>query len=123
MAKQILIVEDLPDFRRILYLTLSPVGYNIIEATTGEEGIEKAETYLPDLIIMDLGMPAMNGIETTLKLKRNPKTADIPIIAYTVWGDEWKEKALEAGMTDFFSKTTSPQELRGIIQKFFPTNR
>ena len=118
IAGRILIVEDYSDFRVILGSILRPVGYEVFEAASGQEGIEKALAEVPDLIIMDLGLPGMNGIEATIRLKQNPKTARIPIIAYTVWGEEFRYKATEAGMEEFVGKSTPPPVLRNIIAKF-----
>jgi len=88
----------------------------VIEAASGEEGIEKAVGELPDLVIMDLGLPGMNGIETAKKLKESPKTALIPVIALTAWREEdSKDKALEAGMVEYLTKPARPQRLKQII--------
>ncbi len=98
---------------------LRPAGYEVIDAVNGEEGIDKAIANTPDLIIMDLGLPGMNGIEVTIRLKQNPKTARIPVIAYTVWGEEFKDRAMEAGMANFLSKTTPPQIFKEVIERVF----
>lgn len=118
MAGKILIVEDNWDFREILATVLSTGGYEVIEAPGAQDGIQKAFSESPDLIIMDLGLPEMDGIEATTMLKRNPKTADIPVIAYTVWSDDFRARALEAGMVEFLPKTTPPQVLRDIVGRF-----
>lgn len=119
MPRKILIVEDHQDFREIVATVLCPAGYEVIDAVNGEEGINKAIANTPDLIIMDLGLPGMNGIEATIRLKQNPKTAGIPVIAYTVWGDEFKDRAMEAGMANFLSKTTPPQIFKEVIERSF----
>lgn len=121
MPGKILVVEDRQDFRIILSLILRPLGHKIVEAENGQEGIEKALNEAPDLIIMDLALPGMDGIETTIKLKQNPRTAHIPVIAYTVWGEEFKEKALKAGMVHFLGKTAPPQALKEMIEKLLAT--
>lgn len=121
MPGKILVVEDRQDFRIILSLILRPLGHEIVEAENGQEGIEKALNEAPDLIIMDLALPGMDGIETTIKLKQNPRTAHIPVIAYTVWGEEFKEKALKAGMVHFLRKTAPPQALKEVIEKLLAT--
>lgn len=118
MPAKILVVEDNWDFREIITSILNGVGYEVIEAAAACEGIEKAASEGPNLIIMDLGLPGMDGIEATAKLKRNPKTAGIPVIAYTVWSDDFKHKAIEAGMVEFLPKTTPPQALREVIGRF-----
>ncbi|MBI2359660.1 MAG: response regulator [Deltaproteobacteria bacterium] len=115
MPTKILVVEDNWDFREILTSILRPVGYEVVEAMAAPEGIEKALAESPNLIIMDLGLPGMDGIEATAALKRNPQTAAIPVIAYTIWSEDFKAKAMEAGVAEFLPKTTSPQILRAVI--------
>lgn len=119
MAVRILIVEDNADTRELLDIQLRRMTYEVIDAATGEEGISKAQAESPDLIIMDLGLPGISGIETTVRLKQNPKTAHIPVIALTAWmEDQFRHKALEAGMVEFLCKPTAPQALRYVIEKF-----
>lgn len=118
MPGKILIVEDNSDFRQILVHVLLPLEYETIEAATANEGIEKALLEPPDLIIMDLGLPGLNGIEATRLLKQIPETSHIPVVAYTVWGEEFKDKALQAGMVEFLPKTTPPQVLGEVIERF-----
>lgn len=115
MPTKILVVEDNWDFREILISILHAIGYEVIEAAAAPEGIEKALAESPNLIIMDLGLPGMDGIEATAKLKGHPKTAAIPVIAYTVWGEDFKERAMGAGIAEFVPKTSSPQVLREVI--------
>ena len=102
MAKTILIVEDIEDSRFILATTLRSIGYETIEAETGTEGVEKAVTEKPHLILMDLGLPGMSGIDAAKALKKNLITAQIPIIAHSAWSpSQGKEAALKAGMVDY----------------------
>lgn len=118
MPGKILIVEDHPDSRDILAIQLRLMSYEVIEAVDGQEGIEKAEAENPNLIIMDLGLPGINGIETTVRLKQNSKTAHIPVIALTAWQEQdYKDKALQAGMAGFLSKPTPPRILRDAIER------
>lgn len=122
MAGKILVVEDHEDSRELLTFQLRHLKYDVIEATNGYEAIDSAVRDGPDLIIMDLGLPGMNGIETSAKLKENPQTAFIPIIAHTAWDEhEYKKKALEAGMVEYLSKPTDPRTLRRILEKFLQT--
>ena len=119
MPRKILVVEDHSDDRELLIIQLRRMRYEAIGAESAEEGLEKAASEAPDLIIMDLGLPGINGIEATTRLKRNPKTSHIPVIAFTAWNEtRYKEKALQAGMAGFLSKPTPPQVLRQIIDKF-----
>jgi CheY-like chemotaxis protein len=117
MQKQILIVEDHPDHRRILVLRLRSVDCKIIEASNGEDGIKKALEEQPDLILMDLALPGMDGFEAALRLKQDPKTAHIPIVAYTVLGKGVKAKVLAAGMADLFDKSDAVDNLLKIVRR------
>src|SRR5262249_12925399 len=83
MSKRILVVEDEEDKRRIVRDLLTTVGYEIIEAVTGEEGVKAAETQLPDLILMDIQLPGLDGYEATRRIKANPVLHHIPIIVVT----------------------------------------
>ena len=118
MPGKILIVEDHQDSREILAIQLRLMSYEVIEAVDGQEGIEKAQAENPNLIIMDLGLPGIDGIETTVRLKQNPKTAHIPVIALTAWQEQdYKDKALQAGMAAFLSKPTPPRILKDAIER------
>jgi CheY-like chemotaxis protein len=119
---KVLVVEDNPDFRNILALVLGAISCQVIEATDGPQAIAKAAAETPDLIIMDLGLPEMNGLEASAAIKGNQKTAHIPIVAYTVWGDEFKDRALDIGIVDFLSKPTPPDQLTMILRQFLPAN-
>ena len=83
MSKRILVVEDQEDNRRILRDLLMASGYELTEATTGEEGLALAERETPDLILMDIQLPGMDGYEVTRRVKANPALKHIPIIAVT----------------------------------------
>lgn len=118
MSARILIVEDHKDSLEILSMQLKSMGYEVIAAVTAEEGIEKAETHLPELVLMDLGLPDLNGIEATKRLKSNPRTAHIPVIAHTAWPeDSFKDKVAEAGLSGFLTKPTPPYRFHATIQK------
>lgn len=116
MPAKILIVEDHDDSREILRIQIEHLGYEVIEARSGEEAIEKALAENPDLIIMDLGLPGMDGIEATVVLKQNPKTSQIPVIAHSAWKEK-RNKALEAGMVEFLPKPTSLAVFREVVQR------
>jgi two-component system, cell cycle response regulator DivK len=93
MTPRILVIEDNVDNREILRDLLTSVGYEIIEATTGQEGVCAAATQPPDLILMDLHLPGLDGYEATRRIKANPALGHIPIIAvtsYVLSGDDVK---------------------------------
>jgi two-component system cell cycle response regulator DivK len=119
MSKRILVIEDQEDNRRIVRDLLTSVGYEIIEAVTGEEGVTAAELHVPDLILMDIQLPGLDGYEATRRIKANATLRHIPIIAvtsYALSGDD--VKAFEAGCTGYVSKPFSPRALLAKIRGF-----
>ena len=119
MAKRILVVEDNEDSRFVLVSTLHRIGYETIEARTGTEGVKKALSEKPDLIVMDLGLPGMSGIDAAKAIKENLTTAHIPIIAHSAWSpSRWKEEVLKVGMVDYLEKPVSPELMKTTIEKF-----
>lgn len=110
---RILIVEDNPDNRTLITDILTAMDYDVVEATDGEQGVAKAEQEVPDLILMDLSLPQMDGWTATRHIKGNAQLANIPIIALTAHamvGD--REKALAAGCDDYISKPIDLGELQ-----------
>lgn len=121
MSKRILVVEDQEDNRRIVRDLLTNSGYEIIEAVAGDEGVVMAETHVPDLILMDIRLPGIDGYEAARQIKAKPALNHIPIIAvtsYALSGDE--NKALEAGCDAYFAKPYSPRELLAKIREYVP---
>jgi two-component system, cell cycle response regulator DivK len=119
MAKRILIVEDNEDSRFILLITLRRLGYEITEAESGTQGVEKALSQRPDLIVMDLGLPGISGIDAARAIKENLTTAHIPIIAHSAWSpSQWKEAALKAGMVHYLEKPVSKELMKATIERF-----
>ena len=117
--KKILIVEDNPDSLEILGLFVTKIGHQAIKACNSKEAITYAEAEAPDLIFMDMGLPDVDGVETTAILKQNPKTSRIPVVALTAWMSElWREKALKVGIVSYLLKPVSPQTLNQTIEKF-----
>ena len=123
MAKKILVVEDVEDSRLILVLTLQRYcGYDTMEATTGSEAVEKAISGNPDLIVMDLGLPGMSGVDAAKALKANPRTTHIPIVAHSAWSAErWGDRARDAGMIEYLQKPVPIKVMKETIEKLFLT--
>jgi two-component system cell cycle response regulator DivK len=96
-------------------------GYEVIEALTGEEGAISAETHLPDLILMDIQLPGIDGYEATRRIKSNPNLSEIPIIVVTSYALSGNDvKAFDAGCDDYVAKPFSPRELLAKVRKFLP---
>ena len=118
MAKKILIVEDNVVNRVLMQDLLTYHGYEILEAGDGAEGIEKARKYRPDLILMDMQMPIMDGIQAVTQLKADPKTWDIKIISLTAFamkGD--RERFLRAGCDEYVAKPINTRELPKLVKR------
>ena len=119
MRRKILVIEDHKDCRNILVLQLRTLGYDIIEAESGNAGVEKASLEMPDLIIMDLMMQGIDGIEATRRLKSNPSTQEIPIIVSTAWiAESSMKEVLAAGAAVVLTKPLTHDLLKEVLQKF-----
>jgi two-component system, cell cycle response regulator DivK len=119
MSKRILVVEDQEDLRGVLRTPLSGSGYIVIEAADGESGVSKALAERPDLILMDIQLPLLNGYDTTRRIKANPNLKDTPVIgvsSFAMKGDEKKARA--AGCDHYVTKPYSPMQLLRIIRGF-----
>jgi two-component system, cell cycle response regulator DivK len=119
MSKRILVVEDQEDLRAILRDLLSASGYTTVEAVDGEAGIAKAKSDRPDLILMDIQLPVIDGYEASRRIKAEPALKSIPIIAvssFAMKGDE--EKALAAGCDHYITKPYSPMQLLRLVRGF-----
>jgi two-component system, cell cycle response regulator DivK len=120
-AKRILIVEDTEDNRQIMRDLLGQAGFAILEAHDGEAGVAMAAEHTPDLILMDFQLPLLDGYEATRRIKADPTTRDIPIIAvtsYALSGDE--AKAMEVGCSGYIAKPFSPKKLLAKVREFLP---
>jgi two-component system cell cycle response regulator DivK len=121
MTKRILVVEDQADNRQILRDLLTSEGYRVIEAQDGEEGVRAARDERPDLILMDIQLPLLDGYEATRRIKADPALRAIPIIvvtSYSLSGDEAKARA--AGCDDFVPKPYSRRQLMDKISQYLP---
>jgi two-component system, cell cycle response regulator DivK len=119
MSKRILIVEDTEDNLQILRDLLTHSGYAILEARDGATGVQAALQHVPDLVLMDIQLPVIDGYEATRRIKSNPATAAIPIIAVTSFalaGDEAKTRA--AGCDGYVSKPYSPRSVLQLVRQF-----
>ena len=121
MSKTILYAEDNEFNRKIVRQALRRTSYRLIEATDGLEAVTVAQGELPDLILMDVQLPKLSGLDATRQLRADPRTSSIPVIVVTSFalsGDD--RKAMEAGASAYLAKPYSPRELVALIQKLAP---
>jgi CheY-like chemotaxis protein len=119
MNQKILVVEDDPDIMRILLHTLTAAGYAVFPAYGGDDALKKVQQVKPDLVLTDLAMPNMSGVEVIELLRRDPRTSDIPIVAVTayVW-DGLAQAAGQVGCDGFIAKPFSTKHLLQEVQKY-----
>lgn len=112
MKNRILVVDDEDDILELAEYNLSKEGYEVVSARSGEEALKKIESDQPDMILLDLMLPGVDGYEVTRQIKRNPETAEIPIIMITAKGEESDiVTGLELGAEDYVTKPFSPKVL------------
>jgi CheY-like chemotaxis protein len=118
-GERILLVEDNALNRRVAEFILKSQGYIVIEAKNGQEALELSRIQLPDLILMDLQLPGLDGFATTRAIKNDPRTQSIPVVALTAYamsGDE--DKALAAGCKGYITKPVDPDQLPGLVAEY-----
>lgn len=118
MTKRILIIEDHEDNRRIMRDLLTRAGYELAEAVTGTDGVALASSWKPDLILMDIQLPEIDGYEATRRIKADPRLNSVPIIAVTSFalsGDE--HKAFAVGCSAYVTKPFSPRQLLARVRE------
>lgn len=119
--KTVLYIEDNPHNRRLVRRTLERRGYSVVEAVDGPSGLEMAQDLVPPLVLLDIGLPGMDGIEVVTHIKSDEKLREIPVIALTasaMRGD--REKFLEAGCDDYLSKPIDVFELLNKVNQHYP---
>ena len=117
-VRTILLVEDFDDTRLMMKLWLTKNGYRVVEAETGEEAINTAQRELPDLIIMDVMMPGMNGLDATQRIREYQALSRTPIVAVSAYGaDEFRSLAIDAGCNEYVSTPFDPNALAELIRK------
>jgi two-component system cell cycle response regulator DivK len=119
MSKKILLVEDTEDNRQLIRDLMTSAGYELLEAENGKMGVDMAMRHRPDLILMDIQLPVLDGYEATRRIKSDPDLCRIPIIAvtsYALSGDD--VRAREAGCEGYVTKPFSPRQLLSMIAEF-----
>jgi CheY-like chemotaxis protein len=115
----ILVVDDFDDTRCLLRTWLERKGFRVVEAENGREAISEAESELPDLIIMDLEMPELDGLSATRKIRESGKLPGVPIVAVSAYGaDRFRGMALQAGCNEYVSTPFEPADLERLIRYY-----
>ena len=120
--KRVLLAEDHPGTMEVMQTELEVLGYEVVLAQDGQEAVEKAATETPDLIVMDIIMPKLDGFQAAARIRENPRTKDIPILAATALarpGD--REKCLESGCDGYIAKPFTHRQLGAAIDRLFET--
>jgi phosphate regulon transcriptional regulator PhoB len=125
MAREVLVVEDEPDIRRLVVLHLERDGFRCRTATSGADALRQVKTAVPDLVVLDLMLPELDGLEVCRRLRRDSSTSSVPIIMLTAKSDEVdRVVGLEVGADDYVGKPFSPKELvarvRAVLRRSGP---
>ncbi len=117
MKKRVLIVEDYEDTRTLLKFMIEKFGYSVIEASGPYEAIDKAAEFQPDVILMDIGMPLLDGLSVTQLIKDKSTLRPTPVVAVTAFSDI-KDEALKAGCSDVLYKPVNPDRLKEVLDQY-----
>lgn len=121
MAKRILVVEDYEDTREMFKVMLESQGYEVLEVDNGFDAVEIAQKALPDIILMDMSLPGLDGCQATRRIRAQSDTKWIPIIACSAHNQwEWRAKALLAGCTEFVRKPVDFASLNSLLTSVLP---
>ena len=119
VMKKVLVVEDYADVRKIMKILISRRGYEVVEATDGYDAVEKAKQYNPDLILMDLAMPIMDGVTATQIIRETDAFQKTPIIGLTAYA-AYNEEALEAGCNEVINKPLEFENIGPLLKQYLP---
>lgn len=119
MPKTVLIVEDYADTRTMMKYLLQGYGYQVLEAENGQEAVDSVQRQVPDLILMDLSLPVMDGLTATQIIRKCDGVGNkVPIIAVTAYGNSYYRQALEAGCDDLINKPLDFNNLEPILEQY-----
>ena len=118
MPKTILIVEDFKDTRILMKFLLEQLGYEVFEAEDGFKAVEMVKRLIPDLILMDMALPLINGLSATKIIRQFKETSEIPIIAFTASGQYLYQQAIEAGCNELISKPLDVDKLQPVLDQY-----
>lgn len=118
MEKKILVVDDCKDSRHVMKFLLEGYGFQVFEARNGFEAVEKNKQEHPDLILMDISMPFLDGLAATRNIRESEPANKVPIIAVTAHGQNYQQQAIEAGCNKLINKPVSFDELFSLIEQY-----
>ncbi len=120
-GQTVLVVEDYDDARELISLWLTGSGYRVVEARDGAEAVEVARRECPDIVIMDMSLPTLDGLTATQTIRRIEELCHVPIVACSAHDvQEWADKALAAGCNDFVSKPVDFAALEVVLKRLLP---
>jgi CheY-like chemotaxis protein len=118
----VMVVDDFDDIRELICTHLRMLGYDVVEASNGQEAVEIAKATHPELIFMDIQMPVMDGLAATRLLRNMKELSGIAIVAFSAFGSgDNRQRALEAGCSDYVDKVMGTNQLVTIVQRFLPS--
>jgi CheY-like chemotaxis protein len=121
-GRTIMIVEDYDDTRILLRRVLERLGYTVLEASNGQEAVEIADREHPDLILMDLDLPILDGIAATQRIRKQPEMEKVPIVAVTAYPMSYTHvKAFAKGCNEYMAKPIDTTELERLVTRYLPT--
>lgn len=118
MQKKVLIADDYDDIRDLIVLVIEELGFEVIQARNGSEAVDLAVEHKPDLILMDLAMPFMDGIEATETIRSHEDLAHIPIVAITAFGAQYADQARQAGCDQVIPKPVDIFTLKPLLDTY-----
>jgi len=121
MLKKILIVEDYEDTRSFMKILVESYGYLVVEAADGIEAIDRFKTQRPDMILMDISLPFVDGLTATKAIREFDGKSKVPIIALTAFGQFFYKEAMAAGCNDLINKPVDFNTLEPILNEYLPT--
>jgi CheY-like chemotaxis protein len=118
MPKKVLIVEDYDDSRNFMKFLLESYGYQVVEAADGIEAVDRFKQQHPDMILMDISLPVVDGLTATKAIREYDKKAQVPIIAVTAFGKAYYQKAIEAGCNDLIDKPVDFDKIEPVLNRY-----
>jgi len=118
MGKRVLVAEDFDDVRKMMKVFFEHDGFEVLEASDGYEAVQKAVTEHPDLIVMDIAMPVMDGIQATTAIRQHDHMSDVPIVALTAYADFYYDRALDVGCNDVVAKPVDLAQLQPVVSSY-----